>query len=191
MTLMEQLIAKLGLPPGATEADILAAIPAVEDAACAEAAQASLTEIATIIGLPGAAAPALIDAIRAKTSALPAEVTALQAELAQVTTDLKAFKKAQSVAFVDDAIKAGRVGVKPSRDRFIAMHMSDPTGTEAIIAGLPTLGVTHTNDLPPKTEGEVTSLNAEELAVAKATGRSPADFAAMMAADRKEKEARL
>lgn len=190
MTLMEQLIAKLGLKPDATEADILAAIPDMTDAACAEAAQASLTEIATIIGLPGSEAAAIVAAVKAKTTALPAEVTALQAELAQVTTDLKAFKRGQSVAFVDDAIKAGRVGVKPSRDRFIAMHMSDPAGTEAIIAGLPTLGTTHTNDLPPKTPEDATSLNAEELAVARVLGRSPTEFAAMMAADRKQKEAR-
>lgn len=185
MTLMEQLIAKLGLPAGATEADILAAIPDSVSAECAEAAQAQMAEIATIIGLPGSEGPAVVAAVKAKTTALPAEVTALQAELAQVTTTLKGFQRDRSVAFVDDAIKAGRVGIKPSRDRFIAMHMSDPTGTEAIIAGLPTLGATHTTDLPPKSEGEVTSLNAEELAVAKATGRTPAEFAALMAADRK------
>jgi phage I-like protein len=191
MTLMEQLIAKLGLPATATEADILAAVDAPDAAACAEAAQAQMAEIATIIGLPGGEGTAVVAAVKARTTALPAEVTALQAELAQVTTDLKAMKRDRSVAFVEDAIKAGRVGVKPSRDRFITMHMSDPAGTEAIIAGLPTLAASHTTDLPPRTPEDATSLNAEELAVAKVLGRTPTEFAAMMAADRKAKEARL
>lgn len=190
MTLMEQLIAKLGLKADATEADIIAAVDA-PDAPAGAAAQASLIEIATIIGLPGGEGPAIVAAVKAKTTALPAEVTALQAELAQVTTDLKAMKKARSVAFIDDAIKAGRVGLVPTRDRFIAMHMSDPVGTEEIIAGLMIgTGTSHTTNLPPKSPEDATSLNAEELVVARVMGRSPTEFAVMMAADRKQKEAR-
>jgi phage I-like protein len=190
MTLMEQLIAKLGLPAGATEADILAAIPDAADAACAETAQAQMAEIATIVGLPGSEGPAIVAAVKSKATALPVEVTALQAELATMATKLTGFERERSVAFVDGAIQAGRVGVKPSRDRFISMHMSDPAATEAIIAGLPKLGASHTTDLPPKTEGETTSLNAEEMEVARVMGRSPTEFAAMMAADRKQKDAR-
>ena len=190
MTLMEKLIAKLGLPAGASEEDILAALPDMADAACAEAAQAQMAEIATIVGLPGGEGTAVVAAVKSKTTALPVEVTALQAELATMAAKLTGFARDRSVAFVDGAIQAGRVGVKPSRERFIAMHMSDPVATEAIIAGLPKLGASHTTDLPPKTEGEAVALNAEELAVARVMGRTPTEFAAMMAADRTKKEAR-
>lgn len=198
MTLMEQLIAKLGLKADATEAEVLAAVDAPNAPAAGAttevgAAQAQMAEIATLVGLTGGEGAAIVAAVRARaeTTTQPQELTALQAEMATMATAMNAMQRERSVAFVDDAIRAGRVGVKPSRDRFIAMHMSDPAGAAAIIAGMPSLGPSGTSILPPPATDGTVSLNAEELAVAKVLGRSPTEFAAMMAADRKAKEARL
>ena len=193
MTLMEQLIAKLGLKADATEADILAAVDA-PDAPAGAAAQASLTEIASIVGLPGAEGAAIVAAVKAKATATaqPAEVTALQTELAQTATELKTVKEGllrdRATAFVDGAIRAGHVGVKPSRDRFITMHMQDQSGAEAIIGAMPVLAPSGTSLLPPKATDGTVALNAEELGIARALGKSPTEFATLMAADRKSKE---
>ena len=190
MTLMEQLIAKLGLKAEATEAEILAAV----DAPDAPAAQAQMSEIATIVGLPGAGGAAIVAAVKARATATaqPAEVTALQTELAQTATELKTVKEGllrdRATALVEGAIRAGHVGVKPSRDRFIAMHMQDQSGAEAIIGAMPVLAPSGTSLLPPKATDGTVALNAEELGIAKALGKSPTEFAALMAADRKSKE---
>jgi hypothetical protein len=187
MTFMEQLAAKLGLPATATEAEILAACNGGTPAA-----QAALTEIGTIVGLPGGDGPAIVGAVRARGTALPSEVTALQAELAQTATQLATLRdgvaRDRATAFVDGAIRTGHVGVKPSRDRFIAMHMSDAAGTEDLIGKMPVMGPSGTSVLPPREADGTVSLNAEELQAAKALSRDPKELAALMAADRKAKE---
>ncbi len=40
----------------------------------------------------------------------------------------------------DEAIRAGRVGVKPLRERYIALHQRDPEEAAALIGALPTIG---------------------------------------------------
>lgn len=189
MSFMEKLAAKLGLPATVTEAEILAACTG---SANAEAAQSSLTEIASIVGLPGADGTAVVAAVKAKTTAQPAEVAALQAELTQTVAELNKVKdnmsRDRATLFVDGAIKAGRMGVRPSRDRFITMHMSDPAGTEDLIGKFEVLSPSGMTVLPPKDADGMVALNAEELGAAKALGKSPTEFAALMAADRKAKE---
>ena len=191
MSFMAQLAEKLGLKADASEGDILGALPA---AAGQTALQAQMAEIGVALGVTGGDATAIVAAARAKASAQPEEVTALQAQLTTVTTQLNALRdgalRDRATAFVDAAIQKGHVGVKPSRDRFIAMHMQDAAGAEDIIGKLPILGPSGTSLIPPAAADGTVSLNAGQRAVARATGRIPEEFAAMLAADAKAKENR-
>lgn len=136
--LLAKLIAKLGLADGTSEDAVLAAI----DTSRSVALQAQLGRVATAVGL-GADAneQAVLGAIQSRPS--PDAVTALQAELATVTTELNTLKtagaKARAETFVDGAIKAGRVGVKPLRDHYVSRHMADPASVEKEIGAMPVL----------------------------------------------------
>lgn len=186
MTFLALLAAKLGLPADSSEDAILAAIPA-----SAPAMQSAIAEIGVALGVEGGDSVAILAAARSRAQAQPAELLALQTELTSLATELNTLKSAgkrqAAEAFVDGAIKDVRAGVKPQRDRFIAMHMADPTGTESLIAGLPALGGSAV-PVAVTPNGEVTALNAEQMAVAAAFGIAPAEFLKTLQADRGQKE---
>jgi len=140
-TSMTTAVAKaLGLADDASEDQILGAIGKLSQPQTA--LQSSLSQIGIALGVADGAAPdAILAAARAKTAAMPAEITALQSELATVSQGFAALQqqilREKAEAFVDAAIKEGRVGVKPMRDRYIAMHMADAKGTGELIGALP------------------------------------------------------
>ncbi|MCR5855987.1 phage protease [Mesorhizobium sp. J428] len=195
MDLLTKLLAALGLPAATTEEAVIAAVTTMhaQQAASSTALQAALSPIAKAVGLPetsdAAAVLAGVEAVKGGDQ----EVTALQAELTRVATELKSLqeggKKKAAELFVDQAIKAGHVGVKPSRERFIALHMADPVETEKMINAMPTLGVGGqvVPNTPPAANGEI-SLNAEQIAVAKALGVDPKAYADTL---KREREAAL
>lgn len=188
MTLHARLAAKLGLGAEATEDQLISAIP---DGL--PALQSAMAEIGVALSVQGNDPQAIVAAAKAQKTAQPAEVTALQAEITSLTTQLNTLtegnKRDKATAFVDGAIAKGHVGVKPSRDRFIAMHMADPAGTEEVIGRMPILAAGSTTTIAsPPAGGEQIALNAEELSAARALGKDPKEFAALMAADRKAKE---
>lgn len=138
---MTPAVAKaLGLADDATEEQILGAIGTLTQPQTA--LQSQVGRFAVALGVAETATPdeirAAVDAGRA---AQPAEITALQSELASMAGQLKAIQddtsRKAAEAFVDGAIREGRVGVKPMRDRYIAMHMADASGTEELIAAMP------------------------------------------------------
>lgn len=186
MTLQARLALKLGLAADATEDQLIAAIPD-----SIPALQAAMTEIGLALGVQGDSVDLITAAAKTKATAQPAELLAMQAELVSLGTELDSLKaagkrKAAETA-VDAAIVAARVGIKPQRDRFIAMHMADPAGTEALIAGLPALGAGGQILPPANPPGEITSLNAEQLTVAQMMGIDPAKYLETLKADgRKE-----
>ena len=188
MTFMQKLAAKLGLGADASEDAILAAIGGK---ASDTAMQSALTEIGVALGVQGGDTAAILNAAKAAKSAAPAEITALQSEITTLAGQVKTLKDGKALeaatGFVDAGIKAGRAGLKPSRDRFIAMHMADPAGAEAIINNMVILSQSGTTVLPPAAKDGEVSLNAEQLAVALQLGISPKDFAADIAAEQKEK----
>ncbi len=195
MNFMAKVAQMLGLKPDASEADILAAMSAEAKADKAEPArqaalQAQLTAIGTALGVTSGDGTAILAAAQAKSAALPDEVVALQVELATITTEFKALRdggmRDKATAFVDGAIRAGHVGVRPSRDRFIALHMSDPAGTEDIIGKIPVLGPSGATLVPPVSADGTIALNADEIAAACALGRDPKLLAELMADDRKK-----
>lgn len=141
----------LGLSDDAGEDKILSAIGDLTKPAVA--LQSSLCQIGVALGVAEDAKPEVIlAAAQAKGTATPSEITALQSELATVTGELKSMKDATSrekaEAFVDTAIREGRVGVKPVRDRYIAMHMADPAGTAEIIGAMPMISGTLATGAP-------------------------------------------
>ena len=157
--------------------------------------QSQLSEIGVALGLGEDSEAA--DILVAAQSAVADDATdetfvALQAELTQVTTALNTLKddraKDAATAFVEGAIKMGRVGVKPMKDRYISMHMKDASGTEELISTMPVLSGSGTSIIAPvRKDGEV-ALNSEQLSIAKMLGQDPKDYAATLAEEQAELE---
>lgn len=185
---MARLAEKLGLAADATEDAILGAIGKLQEPQTA--LQSEITALGTAFGVTGDTA-AILTGVKAKATAQPAEITALQSQLTAVTTQLNSLvekgKRDRAEAFVDGAIKAGHVGVKPSRDRFIAMHMENAQTAEEVIKGLPILGGSITPATPPvDAQGVQTALNSEQAAVADQLGIPHEKFLATLNAEKKE-----
>lgn len=202
MNLLAKLNAALKLPTETSEDALVAAIttmhqaqtdaPAKAQTELTTALQAQLAPIAKAIGLDDKAdGTAVLNAVATlKTTASPDQDTimALQTELVDVTKKLNALSegnaKKSAEAFVDKAIADLRVGVKAQRDRFVTMHMADPTGTEAIINDLPMLNASGALPTPPVlVPGTSTSLNSEQASVAAMLGIDPAEYAKTLAAE--------
>ena len=193
MDFMAKLAEALGLGTDATEEAILAAIGKMSEKKddAAPALMSEITALGTAYGVTGDAT-AILTGVKAKATAQPAEITALQSELATVSTALTKMqgdvKREKAEAFVDGAIKAGRVGVKPSRDRFVTMHMEKPADAEAIINAMPTLGGTLVTTAP-KTDATTelqTALSSEEAMIADQLGVDHSAFLKTLNAEQKE-----
>lgn len=179
----------LGLGDDATEEAIIAAIGKMKKPADT-AMQSALSEIGTVLGVDGGDPAAVLAAAKAVKGG-DGVITALQSELARVGGQLKALQsegaKARATAFIDGAIAQGRVGVKPLRDHYIAMHCEDPARVEKEIGALPALGAGgQTFAQPPAQSAEITSLNAEQTQVADQLGIPHDKFLASLQADAKK-----
>lgn len=195
MDLLARLIEALGLDAGADGDAVVTAIKKLKDAgsgqAVATALQSALAPIGAIIGLQSTAdaAAVLAGVQQLKAGAGDgAAIVALQAELTDVTNRLNAAVDNQArdkaVAFVDGAIGAGRVGVKPVRDEYVAMHMADPARAEKLVNAMPVLkaGATVVGDPPKGADG----LDAEDRKLIQLMGLDPAAYAAAHAEIRQE-----
>jgi len=171
------LIEALGLGSDADDAAIQAALTAKFEGKKEEsetALQSALNPIAQAMGLAtGSNAAAILVGVQqlAATGGRDEIITALQSELKTVTTDLNDLrdngKRTAATAFVDGAIAAQRVGVKPMRDRYITMHMADPVGTAELINAMPCLTPSGTTAVPPadRKAGELGSADANVIAL--------------------------
>lgn len=154
------LIEALGLAADASDDAIVAAMkkamegkPA-DEKAVETALQSAMSPIAAALGLAATAdAAAVLAGVKQLQTGDDDRFTALQSELATITASHNALldsgKRDKATAFVDGAIAAGRVGVKPQRDRYISMHMADPANAEAIVGALPVLKAGATVLEPP------------------------------------------
>jgi len=200
--LLAQLLAALGLPADTTAETAIERVTALH-AAEGEAStslQSALDPIAKAAGIKeGSDAATVLAGVQKLSEAKPGDsddtvVTALQAELKTVTEQLTSLQSAQATdkatAFVDGAIKAGRVGVKPLRDHYIARHAKDAEAVEKEINSFPILGPSGATIEPPseKKDGEV-SLNAAEKEVATVLGLDPKTYAETLKAERQEARA--
>ncbi|PZQ20150.1 MAG: hypothetical protein DI569_16425 [Sphingopyxis macrogoltabida] len=185
------LIEALGLDSGADDAAIMAALKAKFEGKKDEgetALQSALDPIAQAAGLAvGSNAAAILVGVQqlAAGGGRDEVITALQSELAGVTTQLNTLqdsgKRTAATTFVDGAIAAQRVGIKPMRDRYITMHMADPTGTEELINAMPCLKNTATGGVPPgdRKEGELNDADASVIAL---MGLDPEEYKKSLAA---------
>jgi phage I-like protein len=178
------LIGLLGLDSDADDAAITAAIDAAKKKGGDDtvALQAQLSPIARAVGLAAGADAA---AVLAGVQQLKADagdngvITALQSELAEMAGKLTALTdnstRKDATTFVDSAIAAGRVGVKPLRDRYITMHMADAKGTEELVNALPAIkgGATLTGDPVRGADG----LGAADKTVIALMGLDPKAYA--------------
>lgn len=154
-----------------------------------------------LLGLDSNADDAAIEAALAAKMAAPADktalcaadvlalpqVVALQAQIGDLTntiatlTDGQARQKAE--AYVDAAIRSGRVGVKPLRDDYIALHMQNPTQAEKLIGGMPrVVGATITTDAVDD-QGGAAALGAEDRLVMSLFGVAEDDYKASLKRD--------
>lgn len=183
MDLLKKLAEMLGLPPEATEDEVLSAIKAMKPEVV-ESYNSALAEIGTAFGLEGTAAPGEI--ANAAKGYSKAAFVALQSELATVTGQLTELQqegaKKAATTFVDTAITEGRAGVKALRDHYITRHMSDSASVEKEIAALPKLAGPIITGKPPTTD-MITELNAEQASVADQLAIPRKDFIAQLNAE--------
>ncbi len=184
MDLLAKLRTMLGLADDADEAAVIAKLESwMKDTKTATAS--ALAPIAKAAGLKDDAdSSTILNDVTALASAKPADqtatVTALQTELKEVTTTLNTFTRSvatdKATAFVDGAIKMGRVGVKPMRDHYIAMHAIDSTRVEKEINAMPVLGSSGALETPPENKDGKIVLNAEQKNAASILGISHEDY---------------
>lgn len=140
MSLIANLRTALNLAETADETACLAAVK--ERAGAAEEAIATLGEIRSALKLPDeTTAEALLAAVKSQGG--NEQIATLQAQIIGQQKALNAIeaqsKKTAAEHCIDEAIKAGKVGVKPLRDHYVARHMADAAAVEKEIAAMPTL----------------------------------------------------
>lgn len=170
--MFQETVAKLlGLEAGASESDITTALNArLENGG--NALQSQIDEIGVALGCANDAKPEdILTAAQSVGAAKDETITALQAtvkDLSGTVTELQsAGKKAAAEVFVDGAIREGRIGVKPAREEYIAMHQENPDKVEKLIGAMPKIEGEILSDVPPTGDSNL-ALNAQELS-AKAT----------------------
>lgn len=185
------LIEALGLDSAADDAAIMAALKAKFEGKKEEgetALQSALDPIAQAAGLAvGSSAAAILVGVQqlATGGGRDEVITALQSELAGVTNQLNTLqndgKRLAAIRFVDGAIAAQRVGIKPMRDRYITMHMADPEGTQELINAMPCLTPTGTRHVP-LADRKAGELNEADTSVIALMGLDPEDYKKTLAA---------
>lgn len=164
----DQLAEALGLNPGAAEDALLGAVRDLAATASAHAAlQSGLGEIASALGVDGAAAPADILAAARRTGG-PATVAALQAEVANLTqqvSDLSAERaRTRAEAFIDSEMAKGRMIPSTLRAHYVSRHMQDADAVELEIAAMGIL--TPGKTAAPQAQGSPAPQTAQQIASA-------------------------
>jgi phage I-like protein len=185
---LKALRAALGLDDAAGEDVILA--KAAQAAEPQAALQSALAPIAQAAGLEGAAdQAAVLSAVKALAAGRDGELVALQSEVTALAAELKTIRdgvaRERATAAIDAAIAAGKPGVKPRRDAFIARHMADPEGVEADLAALPSLTgrAAPPANAPAAPAAAAGELTPAQKAVASTLGIDPEKYRATLAAE--------
>lgn len=148
------------------------------------------TKLIELLGLDSGADDAAIEAaLKAKMASVSEHsqnllshptVVALQSQLTDVTTQLNTIREDSqrnaATAFVDAAIAAGRVGVKPLREDYISMHMQDPERAKRMIEGLPAVAGTVSGDVATDPAVNKGGLGAEDRLVMSLFSVSEEDY---------------
>jgi phage I-like protein len=158
------------------------------------ALQSALAPIAALVGVSATAdaAAVLVGVQQLKAGAdQDGVITGLQSELTTLTgkfnTLLDSTTRKDAETFVDGAIAAGRVGLKPMRDDYVSMHMENPARAQKLIGGMPILkGGAMLGGIPSADAKD--GLSEADLQVVALMGIDRAEYAKTLAA---EKEAML
>ncbi|MCX5497319.1 hypothetical protein OSH11_21660 [Kaistia dalseonensis] len=179
MDLLAQLRAALGLASDAPEATVVAAVTAGQTAISTHAAQ--LGDIAAAAGLAKDIKPAeLVVQLQSRAkdttdvATLRTTVVALQTQL---DTVLQSAARTNAERVIDEAIKAGKVGLKPLRDHYIARHMADPAGVAKEIDAMVSI---HSGGLTMSPRSGATGaegLSADDLRTCELMGIDPVAYA--------------
>lgn len=188
-----KLAEMLGLAETSTDEEVMAALEAkLKGGAEGAPDPAQLSALAVQVGLEKDAKPAAVltaalaavgkkadDTARGDKAGGDDEMPAWAKKLEErIETLAGTTAKEKAAALVDDAIKEGRVGVKPSRDRFVSLAAADYEGAKAILAAMPKLGDGNRVVVPEqKGKDGVASLTEDELRVCALMGKDPAEFA--------------
>ncbi|MDO5704044.1 MAG: phage protease [Paracoccus sp. (in: a-proteobacteria)] len=168
MSLNERLAEILGQEPGVDDDTLIARVTALHQQADRSAPetvalQSQIAEIGLALGVPQDAAPAdILGAARRAAGGEAQVITALQSELASVTTQLNGLQEAhareRAEAYVDGQITRGRVGIKPRRDYYVGLHMRNAAEAVDVIEALPIMQPGASMAAPDLT----TALNSED-----------------------------
>lgn len=145
------------------------------DAAKVEAVKAGLKAA----GLDWATAtPAQIETHARGTGS--ADAAQLRRTVIELQTSLESLQQQtardKATAFIDAAITAGKVGLKPMREHYITRHMKEPEVVEKEIAAMQTLHMHGRRQLPPTPEGGAV-LDDTDREVIEQMGLDPKKFA--------------
>lgn len=173
----------VGLNADAGATVILAAVKALKDGT-------ALQSIARAAGLNGNEdATTVVAAIKKLADGDGPAIVALQAEIKtlgdRLNETLTSTAKDKSTAYVDGEIAKGRMGLKPVRDRYIAMHAKNPSEAEALIGAMPIVGSSGALAVPPPNNDGTISLNAEQLNAAKLLGISEESYKKELATEQR------
>ncbi|WP_316171049.1 phage protease [Bradyrhizobium sp. SZCCHNRI1058] len=190
MDLLAQLRKLLGMADDADAEAVMAKVKSM----CGT--DTSMNAIATAAGLKaGATGEQIVQAVTALStasnrdaattiSALQSEVRELGTRLATVTSTAA---RERATAFIDNAIREGRVGVKPMREHYISRHAASAEAAadvEKEIGAMPKLGpsVVPAGTPPELKDGKV-ALNSEQKNIAAMLGVSEDDYAKTLASE--------
>lgn len=163
MDFLEKLRAALGLASDANEDAVLAGVTAGQTAISTHNAQ--LASIAEAAGLAKDLKPADLVVQLQSQRAGAGDAAELRNTVVSLQTQLETLQKTTARAaaerVIDDAIKAGKVGLKPLRDHYIARHMADPAGVEKEIGAMASLHGAGLQPRDPAADPD-TALSAED-----------------------------
>lgn len=154
------------------------------------ALQSALAPIAALVGVAATAdAAAVLAGVQQLKGGADQDgvILGLQSELATTADRLNTLidntSRKDATTFVDGAIAAGRVGVKPMRDRYITMHMADPAGTAELIGAMPAIkGGASLGGVPPADAKD--GLSEADAAVIALMGIDRAEYVKTLGADK-------
>jgi hypothetical protein len=159
-TELQSIATKVGLADGVAEGAILAAVTSLHS---------QFASIAEAVGLKAdAGADVVLSAVKTIAAKEPAMVE-LQAAFTEIKTKFDGLSaeraKERATSFVDGAIADGRIGVKPKRDHYIALHQKDASLCETTINALPKIGSANFDHRELVDDADADSRDPHEIAL--------------------------
>lgn len=168
---MKNVLIALGLSESASEADAIVALSRLRDATAQD--KQAMAQVLSIVGAKSS------DEAVGKVAGLRDEA----AKVAELSTENKkltdGLRKKEVEAIVGEKVTAGFL-MPANRDFAITLGMESPKAFDAYLATLTSQVTVNTSggkDKPAKAKASVAKLSKDELKIAEAFGRTPAEFA--------------